>query len=92
MVLHGTIRPVEKTTTEVEAQSLEEAHALLNAHAPTGFELTDAPVRMAAGTAALTATGTFARRDNVHEIEAPDMTTLRAQVPAGWILLHVRSV
>lgn len=90
-MLYGTIRPVEKTTTEVEAQSLEEAHTLLNTQAPAGFELTDAPVRMAAGTAALTATGTFARRDGAREIEAADIAALRAQVPDGWILLHVRS-
>lgn len=92
MVLIGTIRPRETATAVVEASTLEEAHQLLEQQAPAGFVLTDAPVRMGAGTDMLTATGTYSRRDGARDIEAADMNALRAQVPDGWILLHVRSV
>lgn len=92
MVLIGTIRPRETSTAEVEARSLEEAHTLLEQQAPAGFVLTDAPVRMGKGTDTLTASGTYSRRDGVRDIEADDMAALRAQVPDGWILLHVRHV
>lgn len=92
MVLIGTIRPRETSTAEVEARSLEEAHALLEQLAPAGFVLTDAPVRMGKGTDTLTASGTYSRRDGARDIEAADMASLRAQVPDGWILLHVRHV
>lgn len=90
-VLIGTIRPRETTTVDVQGHSLAEVHDVLEQQTPAGFELTDAPVRMSNGTTLLAAAGTFARRDGARDIEAADMTALRAQVPDGWILLHVRS-
>ena len=91
-MLIGTIRPRETTTVDVQGRSLAEVHDVLEQRTPAGFQLTDAPVRMSNGTTLLAAAGTFARRDNAHDIEAVDMATLRAQVPSGWELLHVRSV
>lgn len=87
----GTIRPVETRTVDVEAHSLADVHTVLEQQRPDGFELTDAPVRMSNGTTALAATGTFARRDGSRDIEAADRAALDAQIPDGWILLHVRS-
>ena len=91
-MLIGTIRPRETTTLDVEGHSLAEVQETLEARAPAGFELINVPVKMTGGTTLLTATGTFSRRDGARDVEAADMTTLRAQVPDGWILLHVRHV
>lgn len=91
MVLIGTIRPVETRTIDVEAHSLAEVHAALEAQRPDGFELTDAPVRMQNGTTLLAATGTYARRDGAREIKASDHVSLDAQIPEGWALVTVRS-
>jgi hypothetical protein len=52
--------------------------------------LTLAPVSMAKASTAITATGTYARRDEVQEIEAPSYAELRAAVPEGWQMLSVR--
>ncbi|WP_394685325.1 hypothetical protein [uncultured Microbacterium sp.] len=90
-VLTGTIRPRETTTIDVEGHSLAEVQETLEAQAPAGFDLVNVPVKMTGGTTLLTATGTFSRRDGARDIEAADMDALRAQVPDGWILLHVRS-
>jgi len=90
-VLIGTIRPRETTTLDVEGHALAELQETLEARAPAGFDLVDVPMKMTGGTTLLTSTGTFSRRDNVHDVEAPDMAARRAQVPDGWILLHVRS-
>lgn len=87
----GTIRPVETRTADVQAHSLADVHTVLEQQRPDGFELTDAPVRMSNGTTALSATGTFARRDGIREIEADDLAALRASVPDGWELVAVRS-
>lgn len=46
---------------------------------------------MVKGAAVLKAVGTFARRDQVTEIQAEDMDALRAKVPEGWQLLNVRT-
>lgn len=91
-VLIGTIRPRETTTIDVEGHSLAEVQETLEAQAPAGFDLVNVPVKMTGGTTLLTATGTFSRRDGARDIEAADMAGLRAQVPEGWILLHVRHV
>ncbi|MEX8058762.1 hypothetical protein [Microbacterium sp. 16-032] len=90
-VLIGTIRPRETTTVDVEGHSLAEVQETLEAQAPAGFDLVNVPVKMTGGTTLLTATGTFSRRDEARDIEAADMAALRALVPEGWILLHVRS-
>lgn len=91
-VLIGTIRPRETTTLNVEGHSLAEVHETLEQQAPAGFDLVEAPVKMTGGTTLLTSTGTFSRRDGARDIEAADMAALHAQIPDGWILLHVRSV
>lgn len=89
-MLVGTIRPADATTADVEAHPLAEAHEALRAAAPDGFELVKASVRMSSGTTLLAAAGEFSRRDGAKEIEAPDMEAMRAAVPEGWTLLHVR--
>ncbi|KEP75862.1 hypothetical protein HR12_20915 [Microbacterium sp. SUBG005] len=89
-MLIGTIRPVETHTLTVEAHSLAEAHELLKAQCPAGFELASAPVTMGKGTTLLTAVGTFVRRDGARDIEAADRVALDAQVPDGWSLITVR--
>lgn len=90
-MLIGTIRPVETRTVTVEAHSLAEAHELLEAQCPDGFDLANVPVQMGKGTTLLTAVGTYIRRDGVREIEAVDRAALDAQVPEGWALITVRS-
>ncbi|MFF7681445.1 hypothetical protein ACFZA2_01700 [Microbacterium sp. NPDC007973] len=90
-MLIGTIRPVETRTIEVEAHSLAEAHELLEAQCPPGFELANTPVTMGKGTTLLTAVGTFIRRDGARDIEAADRAALDAQVPDGWALITIRS-
>ena len=89
-MLIGSIRPVESREITVEAQSLAEIHEKLAAQTPTGWQLSDAPVRMTKGTTTVTAVATLVRRDGVREVEADDMPALRAQVPEGWQLVHVR--
>lgn len=89
-MLVGTIRSTETLQVTVEGDSLEAVRAALTAQAPAGFELVSAPVRMRKGSITLDATGTFARRDAVEEIEVDDMPTLQGKVPDGWQLLSVR--
>lgn len=91
-MLIGTTRPVETRTLTVEAHSLAEAHELLEAQCPDGFELADVPVTMGKGTTLLTAVGTYVRRDGVATIEADDMVALQAKVPEGHALITVRSL
>lgn len=91
-MLIGTIRPAETISLDAEGHSLAGAYEALQKAKPAGFELTSAAVKMSNGTTRLAATGTFARRDGARQIEAPDMSGLRAAVPEGWTLLHVRSV
>ncbi len=91
-MLIGTIRPIETRIVEVEAHSLAEAHELLEAQCPPGFDLANAPVTMGKGTTLLTAVGTFIRRDGARDIEAADRAALDAQVPSGWALINVRSI
>lgn len=92
MVLTGSIRPVETRTVTVEAHSLAEAHELLEAQRPDGFELANAPVTMGKGTTLLTATGTYVRRDGVREITGADRAAIDAQIPDGWALITIRAV
>lgn len=90
-MLTGLIRPVETRTIDVEGDSLADVHAKLIAQVPAGWELTEAPVSMTAGSTALKATGTFERRDGIREIEADTMSQIEAKVPEGWALLSVRA-
>ncbi|UOQ58080.1 hypothetical protein MUN78_04340 [Leucobacter allii] len=88
-MLRATIRPVETTQLEVKGEGLESVRAQLADATPEGFRLVLAPVSMAKGETAITATGTYARRDGLREIEAETMAELRAQVPEGWQMLGV---
>jgi len=89
-VLIGLMRPVETQTFNVEAEDLAGVQTELSAHRPEGFDLISAPVVMIKGAAVLKATGTFARRDQVQQIDADNMDALLAKVPEGWQLLNVR--
>ncbi|MGW8482688.1 hypothetical protein ACWGJP_06085 [Microbacterium sp. NPDC055903] len=91
-MLIGLMRPVETTSVAIEAADLAGVQTQLAAHRPEGFDLISAPVEMIKGAAVLKAVGTFARRDQVTEIQAEDMDALHAKVPEGWQLLNVRSV
>lgn len=85
------MRPVETTSVRVEGASLEEIQTLLESHRPAGFDLISSPVEMIKGAAVLKSEGTFARRDQVTEIQAEDLDGLHALVPEGWQLLSVRT-
>jgi hypothetical protein len=89
-VLIGLMRPVETTSVAIEATDLADVQTQLEAQRPDGFDLISSPVEMIKGAAVLKAVGTFARRDQVTEIEADDMAALEAKVPEGWQLLNVR--
>lgn len=84
------MRPVETTSVAVEGASLEDIQTQLEAHRPAGFDLISSPVEMIKGAAVLKSVGTFARRDQVTEIQADDFDALLAKVPEGWQLLNVR--
>ena len=90
-MLIGLKRPVETTSVAVEGASLEEIQTQLDAHRPAGFDLISSPVEMIKGAAVLKSVGTYARRDQVTEIQADDLDALHAKVPEGWQLLNVRS-
>jgi len=89
-MLVGTIRPIQTQVFDVEGNSLDDIAVQVAAKTPVGWECLSMPVKMVKGSTALTATATIARRDEVHAIEADDMPTLRARVPDGYQLLHVR--
>lgn len=91
-MLIGVIRPVESTTTTVQAEELDEIQDLLAAQTPDGWQLASAPVAMSKKDTVLIAEGTIVRRDGVREIEADDMAALEAKVPEGYQLLSVRVV
>jgi len=50
------------------------------------------PVTMMKGETRLVATATIVRRDGGLELEAETMEALRAKLPAGHVLVSVRSV
>ncbi|QAB18346.1 hypothetical protein Leucomu_10825 [Leucobacter muris] len=91
-MLYATIRLAETHQVTVEGESLGEIQQHLREQCPDGFVLTLAPVSMAKASMAITATGTYERRDKVQEIEAPSYAELRAAVPEGWQMLSVRRV
>ena len=55
-MLAALIRPVESHTVEVAGASLDDVYAQISSHAPDGFDLVSAPVRMLKGTAGIQAT------------------------------------
>jgi len=87
----ATIRPRETQSVEVQGPSLEDIQLQLAGKCPPGFELVSAPVAMQKGSSVLTATGTFARRDGLRDIEADTMDQLRELTPEGWQMLSVRA-
>ncbi|MGM7670664.1 hypothetical protein [Microbacterium sp. A93] len=89
-MLIGLMRPVETTSVDVEAADLAAVQTQLALQKPQGFDLISAPVKMIKGASTLKATGTFARRDQIQQIDADDMDALLAKVPEGWQLLNVR--
>ncbi|WP_053352237.1 hypothetical protein [Leucobacter musarum] len=89
-MLHATIRQIELVQAEVTGEGLPEVQEKLAAARPEGFDLILAPVAMLKGQTAISAVGTYARRDGLREIEAETLDQLRAQVPDGWQLLNVR--
>lgn len=89
-MLTATIRRVETLSVDVAGEGLEAVQAELEAARPAGFDLVQAPVAMQKGKTAITARGTYERRDEMQEIEAPSYAELRAAVPAGWQMLSVR--
>jgi hypothetical protein len=88
-MLAALIRPVESHSVELVGDSLHDVYAQLAEHAPEGFDLVSAPVRMLAGAQGIKATARFDRRDDVREIEADDMSGLEQMVPDGWQMLSV---
>ncbi|KQQ64497.1 hypothetical protein [Microbacterium sp. Leaf320] len=90
-MLIALIRPVESSTADVIGTTLAEVLVELEQHRKPGFDLTSAPVRMLKGEAKMEAMGTFKRVDGIEQIEAEDMTSLRAKVPEGWRMLTVRT-
>ncbi len=90
-MLIGLMRPVEVQSISLEGTDLADIQSQLEAQRPEGFDIVSSPVEMVKGAAVLKAVGTFARRDQVTEIEADDMDALLAKVPEGWQLLSVRT-
>ncbi|WP_053386982.1 hypothetical protein [Leucobacter japonicus] len=90
-MLIATIRKLETVTVEVAGEGLPEIQELLEQHRPEGFDLTSAPVAMLKGQTAITATGTYSKRDGLQEIEGADLADVRSKVPDGWQILNVRS-
>lgn len=86
--MRAFIRKVEHITVEVAGAGLPEIAAELQKLRPEGFDLVSSPVTMKAGSTALSAVGTFARRDEVREIEGTNRAELLAAVPDGWQLLY----
>ncbi|QAB18808.1 hypothetical protein Leucomu_13600 [Leucobacter muris] len=91
-MLLTTIRQVESVAIEVKGEGLPEVQEQLEKNRPEGFVLVQAPVTMKKGETAITALGTYARRDATREVEGSSYAELRAAAPAGWQMLSVRRV
>ncbi|WP_053352726.1 hypothetical protein [Leucobacter musarum] len=90
-MLIATLRKIETVTVEVKGEGLPEIQEKLAAERPDGFDLVSAPVAMLKGQTAITATGTFARRHGLIEIECESFDDARAKTPEGWQILSVRA-
>lgn len=88
-MLRAQIRSTETRTVDVKGEGLEEIYAALSEARPDGYDLAKAPVAMGAGETAITANGTFVRRDSLRDIEAETMGELHGLVPEGWQMLYV---
>ncbi len=87
--MRAAIRRIETHQVDAVGEGLPEVQAQLAAATPPGFDLVSAPVAMKSGSTTLSAAGTYARRDDVREIEGATMAELRAATPDGWQLLYV---
>lgn len=87
--MRAMIRRIETQQVEVSGEGLPDVQAQLEAATPAGFDLVSAPVAMKSGSTAISATGTYERRDEVREIEGATMHDLRAQTPEGWKMMYV---
>ena len=87
--MRAMIRRVETQQVEVSGEGLPSVQEQLTAATPEGFDLVSAPVSMKIGSTAITAQGTFERRDETREIEGESMDDVRAQTPEGWRILYV---
>ncbi len=87
--MRAMIRRVETQQVEVSGEGLPSVQEQLAAATPAGFDLVSAPVSMKSGSTAITALGTFERRDETREIEGASMDDLRAQTPEGWRMMYV---
>lgn len=88
-MLRATILSTETRTATVEGEGLESIREQLEAQRPNGFDLVLAPVKMAKASTEISATGTFARRDDVRELTGESLADLHSQTPEGWQILHV---
>ncbi|MCY1718582.1 hypothetical protein OVA26_16720 [Microbacterium sp. SL62] len=91
-MLIGSCRPDEKKSFDVEGHSLAEIAQAVARQTPAGWEAAKMPVTMMKGETRLVATATIVRRDGGLELEAETMVALRAKLPAGHVLVSVRSV
>lgn len=73
----------------MQGESLDEVHEQLAARTPEGFRLIKAPVAMAKASTEISATGTYARRDTIREVETATREEALAAAPEGWQLLHI---
>lgn len=89
--MRALIRRIETTQIEVSGEGLPDVQSKLSDATPAGFDLVSAPVAMKSGSTAITAVGTYARRDEVREIEGATMAELRAATPEGWQTLYMLS-
>jgi len=87
--MRAMIRRIETQQVEVSGDGLPDIQEKLKAATPPGFDLVSAPVSMKSGSTAITAVGTYARRDETREIEGGSMAELQAAVPDGWQMLYV---
>ncbi|MEV5340927.1 MULTISPECIES: hypothetical protein [Actinomycetes] len=90
-MLIGMIRPTATANLPAHSHVQADLRDGLERQVPAGHELTHARVEMVKGSTELIGHGRY-RSAEFHEIEADDMTALRAKVPEGWQLLNVRSV
>ncbi|GGH34321.1 hypothetical protein [Microbacterium album] len=91
-MLIGLIRPMESREVPVDGESLADVRVQLERQIPHGWELVATTVDMRAGSTALKAVGRFERRDGLREVEGDTIDAVRAAMPEGWALLHVRRV
>lgn len=90
-MLIAMIRPAEKHVARATGTEISDLHDEVIAGAPDGWEMVSAHVEMQPGGIRIVE-GKFERRDEVTEIEAEDMDSLKGKVPEGWQLLSVRRV